>query len=303
MEIQNLAMIGMGAVGAVVGIRLQKLLGKNMQCIVDAERKVRYERDGIFVNGKKTDFTWVTPEEARPADLVIIATKNAQLPQAIQNMSRAVGKDTMILSLLNGIQSERDLAAAYGDEKVLPAFVLSLNSIHEGNKIEYTDAGRLIFGESDNRKTERVQALCDLFSRAGIAYVNPEDIQLEQWKKYLINVTFNTLSALCRSPYGGFKYPVMQELARQTGAEVIAVANAEGIALTSQHLEDDLAMMCRHDPHGKTSMLQDMEARRKSENPWFCGTIVQLAKKHHIPTPTCALLEKLLAGTEAVREI
>ena len=303
MEIKTLTMIGMGAVGAVVGIRLQKLLGKNMQCIVDAGRKSRYERDGIFVNGEKTDFNWVTPEKATPTDLVIIATKNTQLPEAIQNMRGAVGKDTMILSLLNGIQSERDLAAAYGKDKVLPAFVLSLNSIHEGNKIEYTDAGRLIFGENDNRKSERVQALCDLFSHAGITWVNPEDIQLELWKKYLINVTFNTLSALCRSPYGGFALPVMQELARQTGAEVIAVAQAEGIALTSQHLEDDIAMMCRHDRHGKTSMLQDMEAHRKSENPWFCGTIVRLAEKHGIPAPTCALLERLVAGTEAVREI
>ena len=303
MEIKTVTMIGMGAVGAVVGIRLQKLLGKNMQCIVDAERKARYERDGIFVNGEKTDFNWVTPEQASPADVVIIATKNAQLPQAIENMRKAVKADTAILSLLNGIQSERDLAAAYGTEKVLPAFVLSLNSIHEGNKVEYTDAGRLIFGESDNSKTERVKALCDLFARAEITYVNPDDIQLELWKKYLINVTFNTLSALCRSPYGGFKYPVMQELARQTGAEVIAIANAEGIALTSQHLEDDLALMTHHDPHGKTSMLQDMEARRKSENPWFCGTIIQLGKKHNIPTPTCALLEKLVAGTEAVREV
>ena len=303
MEIKTVTMIGMGAVGAVVGIRLQKILGKNMQCIVDTERKARYERDGIFVNGEKTEFNWVTPENAMQTDTVIIATKNAHLPQAIQNMRQAVGENTCILSLLNGIQSERDLAAAYGEEKVLPAFVLSLNSIHEGNQIEYTDAGRLIFGESDNRKTERVQALCDLFSRAGITFVNPDDIQLELWKKYLINVTFNTLSALCRSPYGGFKYPVMQELARETGAEVIAVANAEGIALTQQHLEDDIALMNHHDPHGKTSMLQDMEARRKSENPWFCGTVVQLAKKHGIPTPTCALLEKLVAGTEAVREV
>ena len=303
MEIKTVAMVGMGAVGAVVGLQLQKVLGAQLQCIVDSERKARYERDGIFVNGEKTAFNWVTPENATPADAVIIATKNAQLPQAIQNIRRAVGADTMILSLLNGIQSERELAAAYGAEKVLPAFVLSLNSIHEGNKVEYTDAGRVIFGESDNAKTERVQALCDLFARAGVAYVNPDDIQLELWKKYLINVTFNTLSALCRSPYGGFTYPVMQELAHQTGAEVIAVANAEGIALTAEHLEDDIAMMCRHDKHGKTSMLQDMEAKRKSENPWFCGTVVQLAKKHGIPAPTCALLEKLVAGTEAVRDV
>lgn len=303
MEIKTVAMVGMGAVGAVVGIRLQKVLGDRLQCIVDAERKARYERDGLFVNGERTAFNWVTPDRATCADLVIIATKNAQLAQASQNLVNAVGKNTIILSLLNGIQSERDLAATFDARNILPAFVLSLNSIHLENTIAYSNAGAVIFGESDNAKTERVRALCDLFARVGIAYKNPDDIQLEQWKKYLINVVFNTLSALCRSPYGGFKLPVMQDLARKTGAEVIAVANAEGIALTAQHLEEDIALMCSHDPHGKTSMLQDMEARRKSENPWFCGTIVQLGKKHGIPTPICALLEQLVTGTEEAREI
>ena len=132
-------------------------------------------------------------------------------------------------------------------------------------------------------------------------FKNPEDIHLEMWKKFLINTVFNTLSAITRSPYGGFKHEVMQNLARKVGKEVVAVANAEGIALTEKMTEEAITMMCHHDPHGKTSMLQDMEAGRKSENEFFCGTIVRLAERHNISTPYCEFLRDLIDGSEKIR--
>ncbi|MCR5606672.1 MAG: ketopantoate reductase family protein, partial [Treponema sp.] len=155
----------------------------------------------------------------------------------------------------------------------------------------------------DNSKTERIEAICRLLKASNINYKVPEDIKLEQWKKYLLNVTFNTLSAICRSTYGGFRFPVMQNLARKVGAEVVCIANKLNIALTMDMLEYDIKLMCSHDPFGKTSMLQDMEAERKSENAWFCGTIVKLGKELSIATPTCELLEQLVEGTEKVREL
>lgn len=304
MEIKTVTMIGVGAVGAVIASRLSKFLGKeNVECLADGERKTRYERDGIFINGEKQDFNFVESKNARKSDLIVIATKNLQLPEAIKMMEKACGSETVILSLLNGIQSEKDIAAVYGEEKVLYSFVISLNSIHVGSKIECSDFGTLVFGERDNSKSERILALEKLFSSSGIRFKNPENIHLEMWKKFLINTTFNTLSAVTRSPYGGFRIPAMQELARQVGSEVIKVANAENVPLTAQMLEDDIKMMCGHDPHGKTSMLQDMEAGRKSENAWFCGTVSKLAKKHGIEVPCCEFLEKLVEGTEAVRTV
>ena len=304
MEIKTVTMIGVGAVGAVIASQLSKFLGKeNVECLADGERKSRYERDGIFINGEKQNFNFVESRKARKSDLVIIATKNLQLPDAMDMMKNACGNGTSVLSLLNGIQSEKDIAGVYGEDKVLYSFVISLNSIHVGSKIECSDFGTLVFGEKDNSKSERILALEKLFSSSGIRYKNPENIHLEMWKKFLINTTFNTLSAITRSPYGGFRIPLMQELARKVGGEVIKVANAENVPLTAQMLEDDIKMMCGHDPHGKTSMLQDIEAGRKSENAWFCGTVLKLAKKHGIETPCCELLEKLVEGSEAVRSV
>lgn len=304
MEIKKVTMIGVGAVGAVIASKLNKFLGKeNLDCLADGERKTRYERDGIFLNGEKQDFNFVQSKNAQKSDLIIIATKNLQLGEALKMMKNAFGEKTIILSLLNGIQSERDIAQVYGEENVLYSFVISLNSIHVGSKIECSNFGTLVFGEKDNSKTERVAALEKLFSAAEIKYENPKNIHLEMWKKFLINTVFNTLSAITRSPYGGFNFDVMKNLARKTGSEVIKVANAENVPLTSQMLEGDINLMCSHDPHGKTSMLQDVEAGRKTENAWFCGTVADLAKKHGIAVPFCEFLRDLIEGTEEVRKV
>ena len=304
MKIASVSIIGLGAVGAVVASRLTSFLGKaNVQCIVDAERKERCERDGIFINGVKQDFNYVMPEDAVPADLIIIATKNLQLGEALESIRNAVGENTLIMALCNGIQSERDTAAIYGEERVLYSFIIGISSIHEKNQIRCPVEGRIVFGEKDNKKTDRVKAIEELFAKAEIGSEVPENIHLEQWKKFLLNVVFNTLSALCRAPYGAFSASVMSRLARSAGSEVIAVAQSEGVPLTQTMFEDTLSLIIGLDAHGKTSMLQDFEAGRKSENAWFCGTVNRLGKTHGIPTPVCTLLEALVEGTEAARNI
>ena len=304
MKIASTAIVGLGAVGAVVASRLTSFFGKaNVQCIVDAARKARYERDGIFINGIQQDFNYVTPQEAFPADLIIIATKNLQLEDALESIRACVKADTAIMALCNGIQSERDASAVYGEERVLYSFIIGISSIHEKNQISCPAEGRIVFGEKDNKKTERVKAIGELFTNAKIVSEVPENIHVELWKKFLLNVVFNTLSALCRAPYGAFSDPVMRRLAESVASEVIAVAHAENVPLTQAMFEDTLAAINRFDPHGKTSMLQDFEAGRKSENAWFCGTVNKLGKAHGIPTPVCTLLEALVEGTEVSRNI
>jgi len=83
--------------------------------------------------------------------------------------------------------------------------------------------------------------------------------------------------------------------------EVILVANAEGVPLTREMVEDNIAAIAGLDKNGMTSMLQDMAAGRKTENDWFCGTVVRLGAKHRIPTPVCGTLSLLVQGCEAAR--
>jgi 2-dehydropantoate 2-reductase len=87
-----------------------------------------------------------------------------------------------------------------------------------------------------------------------------------------------------------------------TSNEVIAVANAEGIPLTSAMVEDNIATIVRLNKNGMTSMFQDMVAGRKTENDFFCGTVVRLGEKHDIPTPVARTLSLLTKGEEQARQ-
>jgi 2-dehydropantoate 2-reductase len=296
---KNITLIGCGAVGALYGLRLHNLLGREQVCfLVDEKRKKRYEREGIFLNGQRAPFRYCTPEEAKPADLIILATKNHHLEDAIGLMRSSVGPDTAILSLLNGIESEQILAAEFGQEKVLYSFAVGLNSTHTGNAITYTAEGRIVFGEKDNKVSRRVTAIADLFEKAGISYLIPEDIQLEMWNKFMLNTTYNTISSLLYATYADFDQSAVLELAHLICREVQMVAAKEGVLLPDSLIEQNHRIVCSLGSEGKTSMCQDMEAGRKTENAWFCGTVIKLGEKHGIATPTCKALSLLVQAKE-----
>jgi len=295
----NITLIGCGAVGALYGLKLHNLLGKEHVCfLVDEQRKQRYERDGIFLNGERAPFHYCTPEEAQPADLVILATKNHHLEDAIELMRSSIGPDTAVLSLLNGIESEQILASEFGQDKVLYSFAVGLNSTHTGNTITYTVEGRIVFGEKDNKRSIRVAAIADLFEKAGIAYLVPEDIQLEMWNKFMLNTTYNTISSLLFATYADFDQGAVLELARLICKEVQMVAAKEGVLLPDSLIEQNHRIVCSLGSEGKTSMCQDMEAGRRTENQWFCGTVIKLGEKHGVSTPTCQALSLLVQAKE-----
>ena len=299
---KTVTLIGMGAVGALYGWRLAQGLGMDkVQVIAGGERKKRYEQEGFLPNGEQFFFHVVTPGQAKPTDLVIIATKNHQLQEAIEAIRNAVGKDTAIMSLLNGTESETLLEEAFGTTPVLYAFAVGLSSRHEKNHIEFTNEGKIVFGEKDNVRSERVLSIAHLFEQSHINYLVPEDIRLELWKKFMLNTAFNTLSSICLATYGDFKTESMRILAWKASKEVQAVAQAEGIFLTDAMIEANYKTIISLGTEGKTSMFQDMEAGRKTENQWFCGTVVELGQRHNIPTPVCETLSLLVESCEQAR--
>lgn len=290
---KRITIIGCGAVGALYGRRLSELSGESLSFLVDAERKRRYEREGIFINGERAPFRFVTADEAEIPDLIIIATKNHHLEAAIAMMAPLVGESTTILSLLNGIESEGDLSAAFGPSHVLYGFCVGLNSTHLGNTITYTAEGRIVFGEKDNTNSERVAALSDLFAKAGIAAVVPDDILVALYNKFMLNTAYNTISALLGATYAELATEPVWHLARAVSREVQAVAKAEGVRLDDALVEENHAIVTALGA-GKTSMAQDMEAGRVTENAWFCGTVIKLGAKHGIATPVCRTLSYLI---------
>ena len=107
----NITLIGLGAIGSVYGNLLRQVNDVNLRVLVDTERKTRYEAEGVYVNGERVPFVFITLEEVTiPADLIIVSVKYSHLTQAIRDIHNHVGENTMIMSLLNGITSEEEIA-------------------------------------------------------------------------------------------------------------------------------------------------------------------------------------------------
>lgn len=287
-RIRKVAVIGAGALGAVYASLLYGMDRESVFFIASGERYKRLRESGVVVNGRTFRIPVSHPDEKPdPADLVIVAVKYHQLDEAIREIESCVGKDTVIISVMNGIDSEERLGAVYGMDKVLYAIALGIDALREGNRVRYTTQGRILFGEALNGAlSPKVERVKDLFARAGIVCEVPADMKAVMWFKFMINVGINQASAVLRAPYGVFQTsPDARGLMEAAMREVVDLARRVKVNLTEIDIEKFYPVLSTLAPDGKTSMLQDVEAGRKTEVEMLAGEVIKLGEKYGVPTP------------------
>ncbi|NPV06211.1 MAG: 2-dehydropantoate 2-reductase [Syntrophaceae bacterium] len=299
--IETIAIIGAGALGAAYGSILYDMDPKCVCFIAGGPRFEKLKRDGVVVNGRRYAIAVVRPEEAAPADLLIVAVKHYHLDQAIAEMKHAVGPATTVLSVMNGIDSEERIGAVYGMDRVVYGLTLGIDAVREGNSVRYTNQGRIFFGEAKNPSmTERVRRIHELFDRAGIAHVIPPDMIRSLWFKFMVNVGANQASAVLRANYGTLRTsPEARELMDSAMREVIALAGALKVDLSEKDIGEWYKVLEGLGADGKTSMFQDVEAGRKTEVEMLAGTVIELGERHGIATPVNRRLFDELKRIEA----
>lgn len=300
-KIKNVSVIGLGAIGGSYAARLFDTDSVNLTVIADRQRIEKYSADKLTVNGKAYDFTFMQPDsDGDYADLILIAVKYHGLKQAVEAIRKHVGPDTIILSLLNGIDSEEIVGDAFGIEKLLYASCVGIDAVRTGNVINYTSFGKLYFGEKQNRiHTERVERVKTLFEEAGIPYFIPEDMLKALWWKYMLNVGVNQTSAVLGATYGVFHtMPEARELMETAMREVIAVAAKAGVSLGEEDIPQVHKVLDTLSAEGKTSMLQDIEAGRKTEVEMLSGVLREMGSRYEVPTPVNDTLFRMIRVLE-----
>jgi 2-dehydropantoate 2-reductase len=287
-SIQRVAVLGSGAMGGFLASRFCEAPDFSTELIAAGRYYDRLSRDGLVVNGKQYRPAIVRPDDpGPPADLIIVALKHHQLEAGIRGLTNRIGAHTTILSVMNGLESEQIIGSLYGIGKLLYTISVGIDAVREGNRITYTKPGILYFGELSNAQlTPRVRRVREAFVRAEVPCDVPQDMRRMLWWKLMINAGINQASAVLRAPYGVFHVSrdardLMEALMR----EVIELAGVVGINLVEEDLEKWYGFLMQLSPEGKSSMLQDVEAGRKTEVEIFSGKICELGREHGVCTP------------------
>ncbi len=281
-DIKNVLICGLGAIGSIYADKI-----KGAKILVDTGRLERYKKNPTTFNGKVMELDYILPNDDFKADLIIIATKYDGLANAIENIQKFVSDDTLILSLLNGVTSEKIIAERYGAEKVVYSYFIGHSAVREGRNITQDGINTIVMGAN-----ERIQKY---FDKVGINYEIPDDIIRSMWLKFMLNVSSNQTTALMRLTFGEMlNNKKCMEFVVNVMKEVQTIAKAESVKNTETMIEDALKALQLMCPEGKTSMLQDVEAGRKTEVDMFAGVMIELGQKHNIPTPYNKVLKELI---------
>lgn len=167
-KIQSVGIIGLGALGVLFAQRLAAS-GTDVRVIADEARAARYRAEGVRCNGEDVTLCYVTPAQAQAVDLLIFATKAGGLQGAMETAAGFVGADTLILSVLNGVSSEQEIAARFGAQNVLYCTAQGMDAVKTGNSLTYAHAGMIVLGEREpGAVTPRVQAVADFLNAHGV---------------------------------------------------------------------------------------------------------------------------------------
>jgi 2-dehydropantoate 2-reductase len=289
MKINSVLIAGAGAIGLSVAGTIYKSDAACISILAKGERLERYQKNGLKINGERYNFRFTSGEKA---DLVIVACKFHHLDKIIEDICPSVGKDTIILSLLNGITSEEIIGSKLGRERLPLAMIIGTDAIHEGEETTYSRLGYIHYGDAEGKNGERENSIADFFTRTGVPFKLEQNMKRALWYKYMMNVGINQTTAILRLPYGpiqtnGGSDEIKEALLLSEKAmrEVIMVANAEGIDLNEGDIKNVNSIINLLSPVGQTSMCQDVLAGRKTEVEMFSLALMEMAKKHNISVP------------------
>ena len=288
MNIERIAIVGMGALGVLYGDYLTEHLGRErVGFVVNAERRERYGRTEISANGRRCDFRLIDADEpGDPADLVIFAVKATALDQAMEDAAGQIGPNTVLLSVLNGITSERLLEQRFGGKNVVYCVAQGMDAVKLGGALTYTVMGQLCIGVPSEEKLPALDAVCALFDRIGMPYSREDDILHRLWGKFMLNVGVNQVVMVFEGNYGTIQAPGKpREMMIAAMREVLELSSYEGVKLTEDDLNFYVELMNTMSPQGMPSMRQDGLAHRRSEVELFSGTVCRLARKHGLSVP------------------
>lgn len=293
------AVVGAGCVGSVVATRIHDLSQAEVGFVASGGRARSLEEDGLVVNGVGYRLPVLKEGDQLP-DVLFVCVKSYQLDQACEDMRPYVGEGTVLVSLLNGVTAVPALKSRFPENEVLYGYISKIDTLRSGNQFDYHIAGDIHFGRRLNDCPDPLlESIRSLLLEAGFGVSIDRDMIRAIWKKWMLNVGANQVSALSEADYVQFSsIPEIEKVLRLAMDELLMLAHRENVKLLQSDVEELVSYLTTYPYPKKTSMLQDVLARRKTEIESISGEVLALGKKWGQPCPVNETMFYLVRAKE-----
>lgn len=299
--IKTVSIMGAGSIGGMLSTFFHKAYPDHFSILAKGCRAERLRAGGIRVNGHQISLRVIDSREEAP-DLLVLCVKNYDLEQAIADTKDVLTQNTIILPLLNGISATERLKEVFPCNTVLYGIIMRTDTERKNGETTFTVTGEVQFGERKNETfSEAVKAVKECLDKAGIPNRVYPDMLYMLWRKWMVNIGANQISILTEAQFKYFQLiPEIQDAVRAAISEVYPISVVAGAGLNKEEVDNIITEILHYPPEKKSSMLQDLEARRPTEIDYFAGTVIKLGNQYSIPTPVNDLLYKLIKTREKI---
>jgi 2-dehydropantoate 2-reductase len=288
----RIVVMGTGGTGGYFGAKLGRA-GEDVTFVARGAHLEAIRARGLLVRST-AEGEWVTRAPAverldglPPADLVLFCVKSFDTETAAAAVRPVVGPGTAVLSIQNGVDNEAVLGRLLGPGHVLGGVAVVFALIEGAGVVAHRAAGRIAFGEMDDRVTPRARAILAAFERAGIPAEISPGIVRSLWEKYVFLTAHAGMTALLRCPVGTIRaLPAPRRMYRRLLEEMTALGRAEGVTLPSDLVDATMGQIDALAPDVLSSLHHDLIHGKRLELEALHGHAVRLGERHGVPTPT-----------------
>ena len=293
--------LGAGAIGGYYGGRLVEG-GADVTFLVRERRARQLADHGLVVKSSLANIsrpvkTLLAEEVREPFDVVLLSCKAYDLDSAIEAISPALGGQSAVLPLLNGLVHMTVLNERFGASHVLGgACYIAVTLERSGEIVHMGDMDRLTFGEPSGERSQRCEAIAAAFTKTKVTTALNENIIQAMWEKFVMLASLAAATTLTRANVGEImRAPSGEWLMLSELSEVERIAAAEGHAPAQEAIERTRKLLTTRGSTFTASMMRDTIAGGRTEGEHIIGDLVQRAERYDLPA---ALLRAALANLQ-----
>jgi 2-dehydropantoate 2-reductase len=295
---------GAGVIGSLFAAHLSRVA--TVSALTRREEHARALREqGLRVSGR-SDFVArieaaTSPLELPEPDLVIVACKGTDLESVAERLA-GHWPEAIVMTVQNGIGAG-DVIARHGDRRLLTAVTFMSGTRHADTHVEYVLDTATWIGPARGTTPDDARRVAALIASSGLEAEAFDDLRPAQWSKLIFNATVNTVAALTGLPHDAHFAALgapsdLGHLVRGLIDEGKAVAAAAGVPLREDPWQMNVLATRRGSAH-YPSMLEDVEARRRTEIDTITGALVREAHRLGVPVPLHETMERLIKAKES----